>query len=341
VPGAAFLTGGSGVVGRAVLERLCAAGRDVVALARTPASAAALEALGARTTRGDVLDPGSLERAMHGCTVVYHVAGLNTLCLPNPAPLYNVNVTGTLNVVRAAARAGVGRVVYTSSASTLGEGPGTVGDERTPHRGWYLSHYEHSKHEAERTALSAGAAASIDVVSVNPSSVQGPGRSGGTAKILRSYLEGKLRFFFETSVSIVDVRDCAEGHVLAEARGAPGERYVLNGATLSTQRALQIVAAAAGIEERPVLLPRAAVMGAATAVGAVGHVLRRPVPLCREMARTLLHGHAYDGSRAARDLGVVYRPPEETLADAVAWLVASGFVSRPGAGTVRSAPGPR
>jgi dihydroflavonol-4-reductase len=278
---------------------------------------------------------------MRGCAVVYHVAGLNASCLPDPTPLYRVNVTGTLNVVRAAARAGAGRVVYTSSAATLGEARGTVGDERTRHRGWYLSHYEHSKHEAEKTALSAGAAAGIEVVSLNPSSVQGPGRSGGTARILRAYLAGRLRFFFDTSLSIVDLRDCAEGHVLAETRGAPGERYVLNGATLQSREALDIVASAAGLERRPLLLPRAAVMAAATAAGAAGRVLRRPVPLCPEMARTMLHGHTYDGSRAARDLGLVYRPVEETLSDAVAWLREGGFVGGVSAGTVRSAPGRR
>jgi dihydroflavonol-4-reductase len=288
-----------------------------------------------------VLDPESLERAVRGCDVVYHVAGINGTCLPNPDPLYRVNVRGTLNVLRAAARAGIGRVVYTSSAATLGEAQGTIGDERSEHRGWYLSHYEHSKHEAERTALGAGAALGIEVVSVNPSSVQGPGRSGGTAKILRAYLDGRLRFFFDTSVSIVDVRDCARAHVLAETKAAPGERYVLNGATLSTRRALEVVAAAAGIDESPRLLPRAAVMAAATAVGAAGRALRRPVPLCAEMARTLLHGHAYDGSRAARELGVVYTPVEETLGAAVAWLAEAGLVSRPLPGPFRVAPGPR
>jgi dihydroflavonol-4-reductase len=236
---------------------------------------------------------------------------------------------------------GVGRVVYTSSAATLGEAQGTVGNERTEHRGWYLSHYEHSKHEAERTALSAGAAWGIDVVSVNPSSVQGPGRSGGTARILRSYLDGKLRFFFDTVMSIVDVRDSARAHLLAEAKGAPGQRYVLNGGTLTTGRALEVIAAAAGLEERPRLLPRAAVMAAAAAVGGAGRALRRQVPLCGEMARTLLHGHAYDGSRAARELGVVYTPVEETLGAQVAWLVEAGFVSRALPGPLKYGPGPR
>lgn len=335
------MTGGSGLVGRAVLESLRAGGRDVVALARSASSERVLEGMGARPVRGDVLDLESLERAMRRCDVVYHVAGLNATCLPNPTALYRVNVRGTLNVMRAAARAGIARVVYTSSAATLGEAHGTVGDEWTEHRGWYLSHYEHSKHEAEKTALSAGAAWGLEVVSVNPSSVQGPGRSGGTAKILRAYLDGKLRFFFDTSMSIVDVRDCARAHVLAETQGAAGERYVLNGATLSSRRALEVVAAAAGITESPRLLPRAAVMAVAGAVGVVGRALRRPVPLCGEMARMLLHGHAYDGSRATRELGVVYTPAEETLATAVAWLVEAGFVSRPLPGPLRYAPGPR
>jgi dihydroflavonol-4-reductase len=326
--GATFVTGGSGVVGRALVERLRAERRDVIALARSPSAARVLEALGARPETGDVLDAPSLARAMMGCETAYHVAGVNALCLHNPEELYQVNVTGTLNVVRAAGREGVRRVVYTSSAATLGEAAGSIGDERTAHRGWYLSHYEHSKHEAEKTAFSAGAQEGVEVVSVNPSSVQGPGRAGGTTRILRAFLDGGLRFFVDVNVSLVDVRDCAEGHLLAELKGAPGERYVLNGATVSARRAIDVVGSIAGISERPRPVSPRAAMGAAAGVEAATRLLARRAPVCREMMRTLLFGHAYDGSRAERELGLVYRPIEETLRRAVEWLVEEGLVER-------------
>ena len=173
---------------------------------------------------------------MAGCALVYHVAGVNTMCPTDPATLIHVNVRGAEAAVRAAARAGVPRVVLTSSAASLGEAAGTVGDEGSPHRGSYLSIYERSKHEGEIAAFAAARREGVELVSINPSSVQGPGRSGGTGRIMIAYLNGRLRAFVDTHISIVDIGDCVEGHLLGAERGVPGERYVLNGATLSSTR---------------------------------------------------------------------------------------------------------
>src|SRR3954466_4567042 len=144
-----FLTGGSGFVGGALLERLVARGDEVVALARSDATAAALSGAGARVVRGDAVDEDALADGMAGCDLVFHVAGINPLCPPDPAALLHVNVRGAEAAVRAAGRAGAGRLVLTSSAATLGEAEGTVGSETSPHRGSYLSMYERSKHEGE------------------------------------------------------------------------------------------------------------------------------------------------------------------------------------------------
>ena len=131
---------------------------------------------GARVVRGDTLDEEALASGMSGCELVYHVAGVNTLCPSDPAHLFHVNVRGAETAVRAAARAGVTRVVLTSSAAALGEAEGSVGSESSPHRGSYLSVYERSKHEGELAAFTAARQAGIELVSINPSSVQGPGR---------------------------------------------------------------------------------------------------------------------------------------------------------------------
>jgi dihydroflavonol-4-reductase len=217
-----LVTGGSGFVGRAVLDRLVAAGRPVRALARTEESGAALAAAGAEPVRGDLLDPPSLERVLAGAEVVYHLAGVNGFCFPDPAVLYRGNVDATRNLVRAAAAAGARRVVYTSSAATVGEEAGTLGHEASPHRGRFLSHYERSKHAAERVAFEEAGRLGLELVSVNPASVQGPGRTRGTARILIDALNGRLRLVVDSRLSVVDVADCAAGHLLAEERGAPG-----------------------------------------------------------------------------------------------------------------------
>lgn len=323
-----FLTGGSGFVGGALLERLIERGDDVSALARSEQAAARLRARGARVTAGDTLDEDALVAGMRGCDVLYHVAGINTLCPTDPAALFQVNVRGAETAVRAAARAEVGRVVLTSSAATLGEAAGTVGSEESPHRGTYLSTYERSKHEGEVAAFAAARRAGVDLVAVNPSSVQGPGRTGGTGRILIAYLNGTLKAFVDTSLSMVDIRDCVEGHLLAADRGRPGERYVLNGATVTSLEALRLVSEMSGLTERPRLLPPPLALTAASVVETVSKARRRKPPLCREMVRTMLHGHRYDGSRARRELGLEYRPLSDTFAATIDWALATGLIKR-------------
>ncbi|MBI5105169.1 MAG: NAD-dependent epimerase/dehydratase family protein [Solirubrobacterales bacterium] len=324
-----FLTGGSGLVGGALLDALRDRGDEVVALARSDEAAAKLRERGAEVVRGDVLDEDAMAAGMAGCALLFHVAGINTLCPSDPIALFHANVRGAEAAVRAAARAGVARVVHTSSAATLGEAEGTVGSEDSPHRGSYLSLYERSKHEGELAAFEAARHAGVELVSVNPSSVQGPGRSGGTGKILIAFLNGRLKAFLDTRLSLVDIRDCTAGHLLAAERGTPGERYVLNGVTLTSLEALEVVAGLTGVGDRPRILPKPVALAAATLAEAGFRLTGRTPPVCREMVRTMLHGHHYDGSRATRELGLTYTPVRETLRATVAWAVEAGLITRP------------
>ena len=324
----AFVTGGSGVVGGAVVERLRLRGDEVVALARSDPAQAALERRGARVVRGDLFDSEALVRGMDGCETVFHVAGVNALCLEDPAPMQRANVDGPPAVVKAAARAGIRRVVHTSSAGTIGEPEGTMGRENTTHRGWYLSAYERSKTEGERAVMEAGREEGVEVVCVNPSSVQGPGRAGGTARILLAFLDGRLKIFVDTNVCIVDIGDCAAGHLLAAERGAAGERYILNGMNLSIADALKLAAEVAGVDRRPRLVPRALATVAAAAVERGFRLFRRRPPVCGEMVRTIIHGHRYDGSRAERELGLRYTEPGETVRRTVEWAREAGLLRR-------------
>jgi dihydroflavonol-4-reductase len=324
--GSVLVTGGTGFLGRSLVERLVGDGNEVRALARSEASAGKVGALGAEPVRGDVLDLDALAAAMGGCDVVYHTAGANAFCVRDPSPMFEVNVQGSENVVRAAARAAVRGVVYTSSAATLGEASGTIGSEESPHRGWFYSDYERSKFEAERAVFAAARESGLDVVSVNPASVQGPGRASGSAKLLLDYLNGRIPAVVDSRLSLVDIADCTEGHLLAAERGSPGERYVLSGATLSVRDGLALVASVVGIDRPIRTLPPWLAMGAATVVEALGRVRRSRPSICRELARTLIHGHAYDGSKATRALGLRYTPIEETLRRTVDWWVEQRLV---------------
>jgi dihydroflavonol-4-reductase len=163
-------------------------------------------------------------------------------------------------------------------------------------------------------------------VYVNPSSVQGPGRAGGTGRFLLAFLDGRLKVFVDTYVSLVDIEDCVEGHVLAARKGTAGERYLLSGIRLTVTEALSLAAEVAGVERQPRLVPGVLASAGGAAVEYTYRLVRRRPPVCREMVRTLLHGHRYDGSRAELELGLRYSPARDTLARTVAWARSEGLL---------------
>lgn len=324
-----FVSGGSGFVGRALLSRLVGRGDHVVGLARSDGAARTLSHLGASVVPGTVMDEAAMAHGMSGCELAFHVAGMNSHCPADPGALWRTNVEGPRAAVRAAARAGVGRVVITSSSASIGEPHGVVGTEWTPHRGTYLSLYDRSKHIGEREAFVEGQRTGVDVIAVNPSSVQGPGRSSGNGAIAIAYLNGKLPVFVNTHVSIVDIADCVEGHLRAAQRGSAGRRYVLNGASITSLEALEVVAQLSGVHERVRIVPGAV----ARAVGVLSEIgyrpLGRPSPVCRARIRTILHGHRYDASSSEQELGLAYTPVANTFERIIDWAVAEGLIRRP------------
>ena len=228
--------------------------------------------------------------------------------------------------MRAAARAGVRRVVFTSSAASVGEPHGTVGHEGSVHRGSYLSVYDRSKHEGEQAAFAAAHRTGVELVAICPSSVQGPGRKTGNGKLIVDYLNGKLPAFVDTYVSVVDIADCTEAHLLAAERGRAGARYVLNGATITSGEALELIAELSGVREHVRIVPPPVARSAAALLEAVYAVRGRVPSLCRARIRTFLHGHRYDGSLATRELGLAYTPVRETFRRTIAWAVQEGLV---------------
>lgn len=318
-----FITGGSGFVGGAVLRRLVADGRHVRALVRSDEAERAVVAAGAEPIRGDLLETGDWARSLRGCTTLFHTAGEVAMCDPSRL---EVNVAGTRTVIAAAAREGVGRIVHTSSAAVIGEARGTVGSETTPHGGSHLSAYALSKYEAEQAAFNDAAALGIDLVAVNPSSVQGPGRTHGTARIFIGFLNGRLRWAVRTRLPLVFIDDTVAAHLLAERLGTPGERYLVNGWSPTIEEAVETLSRVAGVDRRLRYVPGWILTVGAAVTETLWRAVGKVPPLCRAMAREVNHGHAFDGSKAERDLGLVYTPPEEWLARTVEWYRSEGLV---------------
>jgi len=335
-----LITGATGFVGGLLLSRLVAEGRPVRALVRHLGDRERLPDPRVELAMGSLEDEESLARAADGCEVVYHMAGLNQLCLADPTPLYRVNVEGTRRMLEAARRAGVRRVVHTSSAATLGGDGKTFLDETAGPPEAFTSHYARSKYEGEQVALGFDG---VEVVVVNPSSVQGPGRTTGTAAVFIGYLNGKLPFDLPARFGICYTQDCVHGHLLAESKGRPGRRYILNSDTLTNSEAIDLIAVISGLVDRPRTLPLPAAMGVAGVAEAVARVRGRQPKLCRESIRTMGHPHLYDGSRATRELGVRYTPIRQALEATVRWYVEQGLIVRPlprltGGGPSKAAP---
>lgn len=317
---AVLVTGATGVVGGALLRLLSAEGHHVRALVRSAEAARALAAAGTETLVGSLEDPNSLARAVEGCHLVYHVAGHNAYCLRDPEALFRVNVRGSLALYRACQTAGVARFVHTSSAVTFGEAHGELGREGLPHRGYYLTAYERSKHEAELALLSE--ASGTDLVMVNPASVQGPGRAEGTGALLLALARGRLPLAVDSRLSLVDIRDCAAGLLAAAQQGQAGRRYLLSGFELPlAEVAAQLRSLAGKGGFRPWLLdPRLVERPVAWLWKLAPGRLR----LCPETLANIRHGARYDGAAAARELGLRYRSAQETLSDLVDWFKATG-----------------
>lgn len=322
----AFVTGGSGVVGGAVVRHLVAGGHRVRALARSSEAAHEVAELGAEPVAGSIFDQTALAAGMAAADVAFHVAGVNEMCVKDPGWMFRVNVDGTRRLLEVASDVGLPRVVVTSSAATLGEEHGTIGDEGSVHRGWFLSDYERSKYLQEQAALEHRG--STEVVCVNPSSVQGPGRATGTGRIILDVLAGRIPVLPDVPLSMVDIDDCAVGHLLAAEHGAPGQRYVLSGFTMTTREAISLLARRTGMDPKVRFLPERVTRALAAGASGVERVATLPPPFCAEMVRTMAFGHTYDGSRARSGLGLDYRPAELTFERLVAWFRAEGLLDR-------------
>lgn len=324
-----FLTGGSGLVGGAILRRLVTGGREVRALARSAPASETLRTNGAVPVPGDLFDRAALLEGMRGCETVFHAAGITEMCVRDPSPMMRTNVEGAAEIVRIAAAAKVRRVVATSSAAAIGEPVGVVADEQTRHRGWFLSRYERSKFLGERHMLALGEELRLPVICVSPASVQGPGRVSGSARLLLDIVNGRLPVLVNTWLSVVDIDDCAAAHVLAETRGVPGRRYLVSGASLDLRAAVELLRAVCGRPAHAWFAPRSLASAAGAVGAAAGRFLRSDPAICPEMVRTLLHGHRFDGSLAERDLGLRYTPLEDTVRRTLGWYAARDLAPPP------------
>src|SRR6202522_3806715 len=325
----AFVTGATGFVGSHVAGVLAEQGADLRLLVRSSSDPRNIEGLRADRVTGDLRDPVSIERAMSGCDVVFHVAADYRLWVRDPEQMYRANVEGTRAILEAARKNHVRRVVYTSSVATMGfTSNGHPADENSPvSLDGMIGHYKRSKFMAEEVALAAGRGG-MDVVVVNPSTPVGEQdiKPTPTGRIVVDFLKKKFPAYVDTGLNLVDVRECARGHVAALEKGKSGERYILGGENLTLKQILDKLGAISGLPSPTVKLP----YFVAYAAGLVdenfsGRLMGREPRATVETVRMGRKKMWASSAKAERDLGWKTVPADDALRRAVEWFRANAY----------------
>ncbi|MEZ4401980.1 MAG: SDR family oxidoreductase [Kofleriaceae bacterium] len=317
------VTGAGGFIGSAVVRALLARGRAVRAALAPGEDPANLEGLDVERVTLDVCDRGAVTAAIAGCDVVYHLAALYRLWMPDPGRIFAVNVEGTKNVLGAAARAGVRRVVHTSSIAAVGVPPaGQLADEDLAWNHWRGGDaYIHSKYLSDLDAQRA-AADGLPVVIVCPAFPFGERDRAPTptGRFIVEALAGRVPGYPAGGFCAVDVDDVAACHVLAEERGQIGRRYIAGAHNVTYREFYAAVARVAGLPPIRRRLPGAALVAGAWLLERWADRGGPPPRITVKAARYSLAPVWYDCARAHRELGMPRTPLDDTIARAVAWF---------------------
>jgi len=326
-----LVTGATGFVGSAIVRRLLDNGETVRVLARPGSDRRNLDGLSVDVTEGDLLKPDTLVDAVAGCEGLFHVAADYRLWTRDPEAMFRANVEGTRQILLAAGRAGIKRMVYTSSVATLGIVPGGVADEDTPvSYEDMIGVYKQSKFRAEETAKQVIAEMSLPAVIVNPSTPIGPRdiKPTPTGRMVVEAAAGRMPAYVDTGLNIVHVDDVADGHLLAYEKGRIGERYVLGGENLELGDILTRIAEICGRKPPGVRIPHDLIMPIAHMAELWTRLTGGSEPFVTvDGVRMAKKKMFFSSAKAENELGYSARPAGEALRDAVDWFRANGYLA--------------
>jgi dihydroflavonol-4-reductase len=321
----AFVTGGTGFIGRHVIQHLIDRGYDVTCLVRRPENATDLRDVGATIVQGDITQRDSMRAGMTGADVVFHCAGWYEIGLSLSAAqrMERINVDGTENVLGLAVELAVPKIVYTSTAVVLGNTYSVVVDETHQRDSPFDSAYDRTKYQAHQVAeryISQDA----PIVIVLPTGVYGPGDHSMIGTFLRLLLRRMVPLMpgADTGFSFVYVDDVARGHVLAAEKGQAGQSYVLGGDVMTVGDAMQVIARLAGVPAPLLLLDSRLIAPLRPLVTWLERFVPLPSVVSSEMLNTLGSTWWVTSAKAERELGYTHRPIEEGMAETVTWEVA-------------------
>jgi dihydroflavonol-4-reductase len=325
-----LVTGAAGFVGSAVARALIAAGFQVRALVRATSPRGNLAGLDVEIVEGDMRDPGAVARAIAGARFVMHVAADYRLWAPDPNDILRANCDGTRVVMQAARKAGVERIVYTSSVATLAVSKsGESADETEPLRVENaIGAYKKSKILAEQIVAAMIAQERLPAVIVHPSTPIGPNdiKPTPTGRIIIEAARGRMPGYVDTGLNLVHVDDVAEGHIAALRQGRVGEHYILGGQNVSLATMLADIAALSGRRPPRFKVPRAILYPLASLAEARARRTQREPFLTRNGLRMSEYRMFFSSAKAERELGFRARPYQQGLADALTWFGQHGYL---------------
>jgi dihydroflavonol-4-reductase len=323
-----LVTGATGFIGGNLGRQLWEKGYEVKALVRPGSNRLAIEDTGIQQVTGDILDRDSVDRAVEGCEAVFHCAAAYTFWSPDPDLIYRTNVDGTVNVLNAALKAGVSRVVYTSTVSTIGLPDWELATEETEADPTHLAgNYKKSKYQAELVALEM-VTRGLPVVVVNPTTPVGSWdvKPTPTGRMVLDFLLGRIPAYIDTGMNLVDVEDVAAGHILAMERGQAGQRYLLGNRNVSLKEVFSMLEDSTGLTAPKWKAPYWLVMGAGYVDELLeGKLLKREprIPLeGLKVSRTPMYVSC---QKAITELGQPQSSVEGALQRAITWFNDYGY----------------
>jgi len=323
-----LVTGATGFVGSAVARALAARGYHVRALMRANANRLNIAGLDCEPVTGDMRDEQAVSAAAKGARYLFHVAADYRLWAKDPHEIERNNLDGARATMRAALKAGVERLVYTSSVAALKPGTGPVNETSRHSPRTVIGAYKRSKLLAEREVERMVAQENLPAVIVAPSTPIGPRdvKPTPTGRIIVEAAAGRMPAFVDTGLNLVHVDDVAEGHLLALEKGRIGENYILGGADVMLQTMLGDIAALSGRKAPTVKLPRGPLFPLAWGAEMAARITGREPFLTADALRMSRYRMFFSSAKAARELGYRARPYREGLADALAWFAHNGYL---------------
>jgi dihydroflavonol-4-reductase len=326
-----LVTGSTGFLGSAILRELLDDGREVKLLVRKDADTANIDGLDVEIAYGDLRDSESLQSALNGCNILYHAAAYYSLWDRDQQLIYDINLEGTRKILEASLKKNLEKIIYTSTVGCIG-----LNEDTTPanentffNKSTLANHYKKSKFQAEQIALQF-ARNGLPIVIVNPSTPVGPRdiKPTPTGKIILDFLNRKMPAYLDTGLNLIDVKDCARGHILAEQKGVPGERYILGNQNMSLFDILTSLEKITGLKAPRIKMPFWVALSAGWVCEMVSnHLTGKPpaVPLAGvKMAKYFMY---FDSSKAVQELGLEQNSVEKALRQSVNWFKENNYVT--------------